>query len=218
MLFDILVRKIRRNIADHGWWVTFKRGLAELISPVYRHHIYRVYRIFLTDVEDDPPPMSNEFTFRFLTLDDQREINHVAYYAEWLKKDLTQKLAVGDLCLIATHRDGQIAGFNLVSFGDVYIPLVEMCRTFKPDEAWSEHIVVHKPYRRMGVGSRLRYLMFEELKRRRVKRFYGGTLRSNLPALKLARRVGFTEIVDIHLHRVVGFRFWEYRRVRDHAD
>jgi GNAT superfamily N-acetyltransferase len=215
MPFDTIVRKVKRNLDDYGLWTTIGKSFAELAAPIYRHRTYRIYRINLKDVDTEPPPDSGEFRFRFLTVDDKAEIEHVAQYAEWLDKNLFDKIADGDLCLVAIHDDGEVAGFNLVSFGTVYIPLVELHRTFREDEAWSEHIAVHGPYRKKGLASQLRYHVFDELRRRGVRRFYGGTLSSNLPALKLARRVGFVELVDIHYYGVVGYEFWKYKRVRD---
>lgn len=217
MLFETTIRKVRRNLADYGWWTTIGKSLAVLAAPLYIHRIYRIYRIKVKDAEIEVPPGLCRFTFQFLTERDRAEIEHVARYADWLHEDLAAKVARGDLCLVAKDEDGEIAGFNLVSFGAVYIPLLAMCRAFRPDEAWSEHIVVHPPYRKQGLASNLRHRIFAELRRRGVRRFYGGTLSSNLPALKLTRRVGFVELVDVHYYRVVQHEYWRYKRVRDHG-
>jgi L-amino acid N-acyltransferase YncA len=92
-----------------------------------------------------------------------------------------------------------------------------MTRELQAQEAWSEHIAVHKPYRQMGLGSELRSRIFEDLKSRGIKRLYGGTLSSNLPSLKLARRMGFKELVDVRFVCILGFRSWSYRKVRENV-
>jgi hypothetical protein len=81
---------------------------------------------------------------------------------EWLEGRLASKLAKGSLCLVAM--DGNIvAGFNLVGFGEVHMPLVNGKRIFRNGSAWSEQITVNTKYRGKGLGSELRYhLRIEE--------------------------------------------------------
>ena len=59
-------------------------------------------------------------------------------------------LKYGGLCVVAL--DGEkVAGFNLVSFNEVYIPLLELKKKFRKDQAWSEQITVSKDYRKQGL-------------------------------------------------------------------
>ena len=118
----------------------------------------------------------------------------------------------GAICLAAFKQE-KLAGFNLISFGDVYIPLVELNKAFRKEYAWSEHIAVHKNFRKKGLAIQLRCRILSELKQRGFKRLYGGTLSSNLPALKLARSVGFKELVDIDYMRVLCIKRWRYKRI-----
>ena len=111
---------------------------------------------------------------------------------------------------LAGHR---IAGFNLISFGNVYIPLMGMTRRFRPCTAWSSHIAVHKDFRKRGLASQIRYAVLRELEEVGCKRLYGGTLSHNIPALKLTRRIGFQEFVDVHYTRALWRRMWRYVRV-----
>lgn len=133
--------------------------------------------------------------------------------AEWFADELGHKLAKGSLCLVALDGN-RVAGFNVISFGSIYIPLLNMTRSFREGEAWSEHIGVHKDYRKMGLASQLRYRILAELKLRGIKRLYGGALRSNIASLKLARRIGFKEFADVYYRRICGVESRVYRRVR----
>lgn len=213
MSLHILARRIQRNVEDYGWWVTAKKSLANLLAPVYKRQVYRIYRKSLEVAQPQEESETNYFTFKILNPDDTCVIRQVENLVEFLRGELAEAIAAGDLCLAALHKD-RLAGFNLITFGEVFIPVIEMKRVFRQGEAWSRQIAVHKDFRKRGLGSQLRYRVFDELRKRGIKRFYGGTLRSNVPALKLTRRVGFEEFVDVHYIKVFNSKTWRFRRVR----
>jgi RimJ/RimL family protein N-acetyltransferase len=114
----------------------------------------------------------------------------------------------------------KVIGFNLISFGEVYIPLLKLRRALKDDEAWSEQIYIHKDFRRMHLASDLRYCVFEELKKRKIKTLYGSAWVSNEASLNLARKLGFANLMDIHFTRYLIFKTWKYIKlnVLSHLD
>lgn len=126
---------------------------------------------------------------------------------------MKENLRAGALCLVALQGE-KVAGFNLIGFGEVSMPLVNKQRIFRKGDAWSEQIAVMKDFRQLGLGSQLRYRIFEELGRRGYKRLYGGALTSNVGSLKLARKMGFREIIDIHYFRILGRDIWRYKKVK----
>ncbi len=212
MELAILKRKFERNLTNVGWWRTIKKSVAYILQPLYVRRVYRLYRINLATAPEPDCPNPSEFQFILLTAEDTDVIEQIEWHSEWLRGRVSKKLANGQICLVAL--DGRrLAGFNLIGFGEVEIPLIETCRFFRPGTAWSEHIAVIESYRRRGLGSELRYRIFRELKHRGVRYLYGGTLRSNEPSLKLARRVGFTEYADVTYNRILRFQRWRCRRV-----
>ena len=210
--FSYLAQKLKRNIQDFGWSVTVEKSLAYFVSPIFYQQIYRIYCIELLHQSLPEYAESNGFTFRILNAENKYEIEQIESFAEWLRDELVARIEDGAICLAAFKQE-KLAGFNLISFGDVYIPLVELNKTFRKEHAWSEHITVHKNFRKKGLAIQLRYRIFSELKKRGFKRLYGGTLSSNLPALKLARSVGFKELVDIDYMRVLCIKRWRYKRI-----
>jgi len=56
--------------------------------------------------------------------------------------------------------------------------------------------------------------MFDELKKRRFVKFYGGTLSNNKANLQLSRKVGFKEIADIRYSQCFTKKRWSCRRAR----
>ncbi len=133
--------------------------------------------------------------------------------AEWMRGELVDKIASGSLCLVILD-ENKVAGFNLITFGGVFIPLIKLKRVFHQHDAWSEHIAVHKNYRRRGLATQLRYRIFDELRRRGYKKLYGGTLVSNKPSLKLAHKLGFKEIADIRYLKILDSKSWRFNRIR----
>ena len=213
MNLTTFTHKVRRHAEDHSWRVAAGKVLKALAAPVYAHTIYRIYKINVSHMagQDVQPP--DGFEFQVLDTSSTDDMAKVEAYAEWLDGRLCQMIDDGAVCLVAKH-DGEQAGFNLVSFGSVKIPLLKFQRTFAPGDAWSDHIMVGKEFRGRGLASCIRRRMFAELAARGVKRLYGGAETWNTPSLKLARRLGFTEIADVHLHRILGIKSWSVQRVR----
>ena len=195
-------RRFRRNLLDRGARVALWRACVQVLAPVYLHRVYRVYRIDLLTWQPREP-LRDGLQYRLLTRDDTDVIAGIEDIEEWLQGAVEQRLRNGSTCLIAM--DGpRLAGFNLTSFGQISIPLLEKTWTLRPDCAWSEQITVARSHRGRGVASELRYRMFTELRARGIKRFYGDTLSANKSSLGLTRKVGFSEILDIHYRRVLG--------------
>ena len=183
-----------------------------LFFPFYERNLYRIYRADLNRIRHLEAESPTGFEFALLRPDDDRYIRQIESQAEWLAGRLKAKLEGNGACLAALHGD-QVAGFNLIAFGEVFIPLVRLKRRFRAGEAWSEHLAVRNEFRRQGIASALRHRIFEQLREIGVKKLYGGTLRSNEPALDLARKLGFVDVADVAYSRVFNRRKWQYHRV-----
>jgi len=99
-----------------------------------------------------------------LSENDDDLIQQVENMAEWLKGTLKLKLSVKDLCIVVLDKK-KVIGFNLISFGSVFIPLLNKTKKLKNYTAWSEHIAINKDYRQSGLGSLLRYRIFQSLRK-----------------------------------------------------
>lgn len=206
-----LTRKISRNIEDYGPKIAIKKGLAYLLRPFYNNAVYRIYGIDLRNWEVREVDR-DDFIFQIVDGEDSEIINQIEAMEEWLRGKLKAKVEKGRLCLVALDKE-QVAGFNLIAFGEVFLPLDRLRKVFEADEAWSEHITVNKGYRRRGLGSDLRYKVFLELRKIGIKKLYGGTFIDNEPNLRLSRKVGFLELNDIHYFKLLGYKKCQYREV-----
>jgi GNAT superfamily N-acetyltransferase len=209
-------RKFERNLQDHGLGTALTKSFAYVWKILYQHSAYRLYKINLRDEETELPFEVERVEFRFIDERDENAVAEIEDNSEWLSGTLKQRLTSGALCL-AAFENGRLAGFNLVSFGDVFMPLVNLSRTFRRDEAWSEQIATVKSFRKKGLASQLRYRVFEELRRRGIRKFYGGALTDNVASLRLARRVGFHEFVEVRYTRVLQFQKWQYVKVQNES-
>ncbi len=210
---DVWIRKVRRNFEDQGIGTVVQRAIAFALSPVYEQRTYRLYRINLRAYSSQHSSALEEIEFRLLSPSDTQAIREIEHLSEWLHGSLASRIEKGAICLAAIE-NGRVSGFNLISFGDVVMPLIHLKRRFRRDEAWSEQISVSKDFRKKGLGAELRYRIFEELRKRGYRKLYGGALIDNAPSLKLARRVGFQEFVDIQYRRLLGWSTWIYKRVK----
>lgn len=206
------MKKLRRNYQDYGLRVTLDKTCARAMAIAMESRTYRIYRIRLDRFI--PAEMdTGGLELRLLRDDEDSLIDQIEGLEEWLLGKIRQKLSSDSICLVALD-ERRVAGFNLVSFGKVYMPLVEMTRMFRNNEAWSEQITVNRDYRGRGLATILRLAVFAILKERGIKRFYGGTLPLNTANLKLSRKVGFQEIADIKYRRILNNKTWLFKRIR----
>ena len=206
-----MIKKVKRNVDDYGWVFTVRTGVGRLFRPIYDRKIYRIYRI---KIYKEMPRQSENSAFEFKMLEkwDKELIRQVESMAEWLQGELVSRISCHQLCFVALNRQ-RVAAFNLVALNDVFISWISLTKKVKKGEAWSEQISVHKDFRNRSLASELRCHVIDELRKMGIKRFYGGTLTSNEPALRLARRVGFKEIVDVQYCKVGKFIRRRYRRI-----
>jgi GNAT superfamily N-acetyltransferase len=209
--FNVLARKVRRNFQDYGWWVTAKKSVSQLFKFFFYRRVYKIRAISLVEKPSSERVDVRDCDFRTLKPNDAWAIGQIEHWAEWLQDKLRDRLAAGDLCFVAL-RDTKVVGFNLVTFGSVFIPLLEMERTFQPGRAWLDHIAVLRDYRRKGVATALCYKVFDELRRRGIHKFYSGSLADNTAYARSAAKAGFVDVADIQLIRILSFRTWRYKR------
>jgi len=208
-----LAHKVLRNLQDYGWRIIAQKTLAYLVRSVYYRQVYRIYRVNLDPTKPPEDFDNHNFTFKILTPQNVDMIAQVENIAEWLRGQLKDAIAAGQLCLVALD-GGEVVGFNLINFNHATLVLVNLKKKLRRDFAWSEHIAVKNEFRRTGLGSQLRNRIFQELRKRGIRRLYGGTLRSNTASLALTRSVGFREIGDIYYRKFLSFEKWRYQRVR----
>lgn len=208
-----LAHKVLRNLQDYGWRITVHKTLAYLVRSIYFTQVYRIYRIKLDATQSAEDLNNHNFTFKVLTPQNVDMIAQIENIAEWLRGQLAEAIAAGQMCLVALDGD-EVAGFNLINFEHATLVLVNLKKKLRRDFAWSEHIAVKKKFRRTGLGSQLRHRIFQELTKRGIRRLYGGTLRSNTASLALTRSVGFKEIGDVYYRKILSFEKWRYKRVR----
>jgi len=199
-----LLRKIIRNVEDYGMLISLKKSLSYPLKPFYENRVYRIYKIELENTEVRKVDRK-DFTFKIVNSKDSIIIKQIESMEEWLHGKLGTGLEKQKMCLVALDKE-KVAGFNLISFGEVFIPLLKYNKIFASDEAWSEQITVHKNYRRKGLATDLRRRIFLELKKKGIKKLYGGSLKRNKIALRLARKVGFENLIDMHFIKFCWYK------------
>jgi hypothetical protein len=55
--------------------------------------------------------------------------------------------------------------------------------------------------------------MFDELRGKGIRKFYGGTMPDNEANLRLTRTVGFRELFDIEYRNILTMKSWKYRKI-----
>ena len=212
-MLNILVRKFRRNLNDYGFFIAVKKMITYPFEKIYRRKDYLIYKKDLQKyVATEKTNSLFEYKFYESQSISEKIINQILALEEWLVDKLNFILKHGGLCVVALDGD-KVAGFNLVSFNEVYIPLLELKKKFRKDQAWSEQITVSKDYRKQGLGSILRYKMFNELKNRGYRVLYGGTMWDNWSNIELSKKVGFEIFVKVSFKRLLNQKKYTYHRI-----
>jgi GNAT superfamily N-acetyltransferase len=207
---SIFISKIQRNIEDYGMQMLVRKILTSLLGFFFLQRSYRLYFFDLTQPEKDEQNNSR-LVFRKINPAEKELIQQIEEMSEWLRGQLKGKLLKGDICIGAL--DGStIAGYNLITFGKVYIPLLKYTKIFKSRAAWSEQISVGKNYRRQGIAGLLRMNAFAILRQKGYTRLFGGALSSNHASLKLAEKLGFIMLADITLIKILCFKSWKIKK------
>lgn len=214
MIIDVTIKKVRRNLNDFGVGCAFTKGVQYLLKTLYVRRTYRVYRRDLsTERFPEEAEAPKGVVIRLINAGDTDAIRQIENMEEWLQDKLAGILSHG-LCVVAFDGD-RVIGFNLVAFREVYISLLNLRKRLRPHQAWSEQITVLKSHRKHDLASALRYRVFSELQKRGIRTFYGGTLLSNIPSLRLAAKVGFKAIADVQYLKIVNRERHHWRKIRD---
>ena len=208
-----LLKKFQRNAADYGFLIALKKMILYPFDKIYKKKDYLIYKKDLQYYDAvDKTNTSFEYKFYENNTFNDNIINQILAMEEWLTDKLTSIIHQGGLCIAAL--DGEkVAGFNLVSFNMVNVPLIEMDKKLRKDQAWSEQITVSKDYRKQGLGSILRYKMFNELKDRGYRSLYGGTMWDNWSNIELSKKVGFEIFVKVSFKRWFKKKKYTYHRI-----
>jgi len=208
-----LVTDLRRNPVDaRGHSFVQKKLTCRLIFPPFERRVLRIYRADLNGQFPAPATVPAGLEFRFLRAEDEQPLRQIEKLEDWPKGSLS--IAEDVFCLAALCAD-QVVGFHLVKLGQVLIPFVQAERIFRPGEAWSELLSVARDFHGKGVDACLRSLSIEGLRALGARRLYGGTRRSNLAALGLARKAGFVEVADVEFVRLLHLKSWRCHRAED---
>jgi len=207
--FKIYRKKIVRNFKDYGIWLTLKKGTLYLLRSIYENRIYRIYRINL-DQYKSVNMHDDHFTFKCLDKNDDDAILQIVDMEEWLQDELTPRLAAGSALCMVVMNGSTVAGFNLVAFEKAYIPLINKTIMLRKVVAWTEQITIRRAYRRKGLGTFLTHRVFEELKKRGIRKLYEATLLHNTASVNLAKKAGFKCVADIHYRKMFGAKKWTW--------
>jgi Acetyltransferase (GNAT) family len=210
----ILLRKLKRNLSDYGIWITAAKLLRYIIKPIYEK---QTYIIFFNELDQFIyHSFSNDnFTYKFINANDAEIINQIEGREEWLRNKLMDKLNKDCICLVALF-DKKVVGFLLVNLNEFYIPLIHLKRSLRSNECFGDQITIDKIYRGTGLVSSLRIRMFKELRKRGIKKIYGGTHISNIATRKSVNKAGYKYLTDALFFKFLKCKGTRFRRIRNH--
>lgn len=198
------LKQISRNIRDYGLITTITKVADGIVKPIYYRRTYLLYKVDLLNI-DIPKIDEAGLQIRYIDHSEHTIISQIIEMEEWLEKRIYEILDGNGKCLVALDGN-KVAGFNLVSFNKIHLPVVHYEFQLGPEEAFSEQITVNIDYRGKGIGSKLRYSLYTNLIAEGKRVLLGGTDIHNKANLALCRKVGLKVIAKITYHKWLNFK------------
>ncbi|MFA5309346.1 MAG: GNAT family N-acetyltransferase [Dehalococcoidales bacterium] len=197
--------RTRVSVRDFGVWHTIFRGIMDIIfGKIFVYRKYIVYEKQLTP-SAAPEIRNPAIQFSFLTANDSGMMAQIEDMSAISRDFIAERIGRTGFCIVAKNKES-LAGFNLVSTGRTRIRYLNVVLNLAESDAWSEQITVSKEYRRGGLASDLRQMMFAHLAGRGYKRLIGGYVPFNVKSGLLARKLGFVETEKLTLLRIFGWK------------
>jgi ribosomal protein S18 acetylase RimI-like enzyme len=190
-----LLNKIVRNIQDYGLPVTLNKAVRYILSPIYFHQAYRIYKTGIRAHTIDS-------SIRLLTEQDTTLIRQIESENEFLHDILANYL-----CLVALDRE-TLAGFILIDFAIAEMPIVNHTEVLQANQAYLEHVSVSRQYRQSGLGRRLIQAALNELDKMEARELICGILPSNTKSIRMIESAGFKLVTDIKYRKLFLTESW----------
>ena len=184
----IFKKKFARNFRDFGFFVCLKKTIFYLARPIYEKTNVVLFKTDIKNIVGKELYQSN-LNFKWVESKDTYIIKQIEEMEEWLTGKLESYVGNNKLCLTAL-KNNEVIGFYLISFSDIYLPLLCLKVLLKDDEAFGEQITVHKKYRRKEIATEMRSVAYMELKKRGIKTIYSAIFPYNVASLKSNKRGG----------------------------
>jgi hypothetical protein len=204
----LFIKKLWRNIMDYGLWTSFWKSLEFLLKPIYQRKSYILYELNLKTIKIKASDKS-EYAFKILEIEDIDYINQIEKMEEWLKGKIKKRLKNDGICMVVL-KDNNVAGFNLATRGEGYIPLLKLKVITNENEAWSEQITIHKDHRRKGLGSELRNRFYNELNKINVRSLYGHRQIWNIASRQSAKKYTVKELIKAQYIKIFNHERLRY--------
>lgn len=209
-------RRMILSLRNFGVRYTIWRILEEtLLKKLIAQRKFIIYDKDLTEVGGFE--LANpHLRFSFVSQDDADVLEGIEGISGFPRDLIVERLRTGSECLVAMDGN-KVVGFNLASFGNIYIYYLEQRVNLSESAAWSEQISVSKQYWNRGIAVDIRNIMFQHLKQKGHTKFIGGCLELNSKARMLAKKLGFVEREMIAYTRVVKWKKYSSQPLDGHG-
>ncbi len=199
-------------LRDFGIKHTLRRILEEvLLGRFYLSRQFIIYDKQLTEL-DRLRLQNPDLEFSFISENSYEIIQQIEELSGFPREIVSKKLMDGSECLVARDNN-KLVGFNLVSYGNVHIPSLDLHLMLAGSEAWSEQITISLPYRRSGVASDLRHIMFHHLSNKEYTKLTGGYVPFNQGSGMLAKELGFVEREKVTFVKILKWKKYSVQRL-----
>jgi len=209
---SVHLTKVSVSLRDLGLRHTLKRITEDILFR--KLFLFRNY--FIVEKQLDGAGQvelrNPQLDFKFIHADDSEILKQIQLLSGLTRGLVLKLLNNGGECVVAID-NGNMVGFNLVSTGQVYLRYLCGHVSLSNKQAWSEQTAIKPSYRRTGVSSDLRHIMFDHLARKGYSQVIGGYVPANKNAALVDKKLGYVVREKVTLYKVLWWRKYLVKRL-----
>jgi GNAT superfamily N-acetyltransferase len=200
--------KTRDYYRKFGLWKTIlnffdRRG-------IFKRKVFIFLELELEDSISDQEPKSSVDLVR-VGKEDLKNVDKYLY--EWFEKEEALKsLEAGNVLLVVKDEEKMIF-YQWLEFTKVDLPYLDLSFFIPDGTVYTAYMYTEPEYRRRGIASRAKPLMFNYLKENGFRRTLSIIASNNTESLRLNKKVGFKEYQTVIYWRLL---FLKYYCVKDY--
>ena len=205
------IHKTLNYYREFGLWKTILRFFES--SGVFKRRVFIFFELELKD-SISGQEYNNSISLIRVGKEDLEKVDEYLY--EWLEKDKALKrLEAGNVLLTVKDREKMIF-YQWCEFTKVDIPYLDLSFFIPDDTVYMAYNYTEPEYRRKGISSKAKPLVFKYLQERGCRRTFFIITPDNAVAQRINKKVGYKEYQTVIYWRLL---FIKYYCVKDyHAD
>jgi GNAT superfamily N-acetyltransferase len=202
-LIQTKIHKTRDYYRKFGLWKTILRFFES--SGVFKRKVF----IFLElELKDSISDQEHNHSIDLVRVGKEDIKNVDKYLYEWFEKEEALKsLEAGNVLMVVKDKEKMIY-YQWLEFTEVDLPYLDLSFFIPDGTVYTAYMYTEPGYRRKGIASKAKPLMFNYLKENGFQRAFSIIASNNTESLRLNKKVGFKEYQTVIYWRLLFLKHY----------